>query len=73
MYVVDREGSRVVASITSRAVAVVVQTPVYLTGYSDCLPGFHEPLWTPYRYQAGLKNAYHVDCCLFCNRAQEMC
>ena len=47
--VVDKEGSKVVASVTRGAVAVVVQTPVYLTGYNDCLTGFHEPLWTLYR------------------------
>ena len=41
--VLDREGSRVVAS---RAL-VVVQTSVYPTGYRDCLTGFHEPLLLP--------------------------
>ena len=33
---------------------VVVQMAVYLTGYSDCLTGFHEPLFPPNRCLTGL-------------------
>ena len=52
VHVLDKEGSRVVAS---RAL-VVVQTAVYLTGYSDCQIGFCELLLPPYRFHTGLKN-----------------
>ena len=34
--------------VASRAL-VVVQTAMYLTGYSDRLTGFHEPLSPPYK------------------------
>ena len=50
--VVDREVSRVFAS---RAL-VTVQTAVYLTGYSDCLTDFSEPLSPPNKHHTGLKN-----------------
>ena len=49
--VLDREGSWAFAS---RALAVVF-TAVYLTGYSDCLTGFHKPLLPPYGCHTGLK------------------
>ena len=39
--VLDREGRWVVAS---RALVVVVQTAIYLTGYSDCATSFHAGL-----------------------------
>ena len=38
-HIPDREGN-------SRA-QVVVKTAVYLTGYSDCLTNFHEPVSPP--------------------------
>ena len=34
---------------------VVVQMTVYLTGYSNCLTGFREPLSLPYRCYTALK------------------
>ena len=39
VHVLDREGSKV---LSGRALAVV-QTAVYLIGYSDYLTSFHEP------------------------------
>ena len=49
----DREGSWAFDT----AVVVVVPTAVYLTGYSDCLTGFREPLSPLYNYicYTGLK------------------
>ena len=38
---------------------VVVWTAVCLTGYSDYLTGFHEPLSTSYICRTGLKTVYH--------------
>ena len=37
----ELDGERI-GVVTSRALAAV-QTAVYVTGYSDCLTGFHEP------------------------------
>ena len=42
MCILDAEGSRVFAG---GALVAVVQMVVYLTGYSDCLTGFREPLF----------------------------
>ena len=49
----DKEGSWAFDT----AVVVVVPTAVYLTGYSDCLTGFREPLSPLYNYicYTGLK------------------
>ena len=52
VHVLDTEGSRVVA----RRALVVVETAVYVTGFSDCQIGFCEPLLPPYRCHTGLKN-----------------
>ena len=49
--VLDEEGSRVFASA-----ALVVQTAVCLTGCSDYLTSFHEPLSPPCSCHTGLKN-----------------
>ena len=38
---------------------VVVWTAVCLTGYSDHLTGFHEPLSTSYICRTVLKTVYH--------------
>ena len=62
--ILDREGSRVFAS---GALVAVVQMVVYLTGYSDCLTGFHEPLLPHYRCLAGLKIVSRDHC--FCSAA----
>ena len=51
--VLGGEGSRVFASTA----LVVVWTTVYLTGYSDYLISFREPLSPPYRCYIGLTNA----------------
>ena len=51
--VLERKGNRVFASRT----LVVVWTAVYLTGYSDWLTGFWEPLLLPYSCHTCLKNA----------------
>ena len=45
-------------------VLVAVWTAVYLTGYSDCLTGFHDPLSPPYRCHTGLKTAQRDHCLL---------
>ena len=37
-------------------VQVVEMTAVYLTGCSDCVTGYREPLSTPFRCHTGLKN-----------------
>ena len=50
--VLDKEGSWVFASTA----LAVVWTAVYLTGYSDFLTNFHEPLSPPYRRHTSLKN-----------------
>ena len=47
----DREWSRVFASTAM----VVGWTAMYLTGYSDYLTSFCEPLSTPYTCHTGLK------------------
>ena len=54
--VLDRKGNRVFASRT----LLVVRTAVYLTGYSDWLTGFWEPLLLPYSCHTCLKNAQSV-------------
>ena len=36
---------------------VVAEMDVYLTGYSDCLTSFHEPLSPPHRCHTSFKNA----------------
>ena len=53
--VLDRDGSRVIAS---RALAVVWMTVYsdYLTVYSDYLSGFCELLSSPYRHHTSLNN-----------------
>ena len=48
--VLDREGSWVVASTAPEA----VWTAVHLTGCSNDLTGFHEPLLQPHRCHIGL-------------------
>ena len=55
--VLDLEGNWVVAS---RALAVYL----FLTGYNDCLVGFHGPLSPPFRWYTGFKNVLHSHCCL---------
>ena len=50
--VLDREGSRVVA----RTSLAIVQTVIYLTGYSDRLTGFRDPLSPPCGCHTGVKN-----------------
>ena len=52
LYVVDREGSQVFASTALE----VVWMAMHLTGHSDYLTGFYEPLLPPYRCHAGLWN-----------------
>ena len=49
--VLGGEGSRLFA-----ATALVRRMAMYLTGCSDYLTGFHEPLSRTYRCHAGLKN-----------------
>ena len=55
--VLDGEGGRVFGSRS----LVVVQTAVYLTGHSDCLTGFCEPLFPTYSSvcHTGLKAEGH--------------
>ena len=48
--VLDREGSWVFASTALE----VVWMAMHLTGHSDYLTGFYEPLLPPYRCHAGL-------------------
>ena len=45
-----------VVLVLSRARAVILTAVYQLTGYSDCLTGFCEPLSPPYRCHASLKN-----------------
>ena len=52
--------------VASRAL-VVVQTAMYLTGISDCLTGFHEPLSPPYKCHTSLKNVLHDHCFISLN------
>ena len=47
----DEEGSRVFAS----GALGVVQTAMYLAGYSDCPTSCHEPLSPPYTYHTNFK------------------
>ena len=49
---------------SSYLAVVVVETAVYLTGYSDCLTGFYEPLSPPYRCHAGLKMSSTITDCV---------
>ena len=51
---VGEEGSM---AFVSRA-PVAAWMAVYLTGYSDSLTGFCEPLSPPYRCQTGMKNVW---------------
>ena len=50
VYALDGEGSWMFASTALE----VVWTATYLTGYSDCLTGFHEPLLPHYRCHTSL-------------------
>ena len=50
--VLHSDGSWVFASTD----VIVAWTVMYLTGYSDCLTGFHEQFSPPYRCHTGLKN-----------------
>ena len=54
MCVLDREGSWV---FTSRALRVVLMA-ICLTGYTDCLTSFHEPLLPTCRCHMGLENVW---------------
>ena len=48
----DGEGSWVFASTA----LAVIQMAMYLTGHSDYLTGFHEPLLPPYRCHTSFRN-----------------
>ena len=62
--VLRRERSWVFAS--TALVVLAAWMAMYLTGYSDCLTSFREPLSLPWRCHTGLKNVWCDHCLRYC-------